>query len=62
MSRTRISVTGQLYSLLCVSSNGSFYFMTANHVCSGLTDFANTDLTSTAAPGDRPRSAPAALE
>jgi hypothetical protein len=52
VSRTRISVTGQLYSLLCVSSNGALYFVTANDACDGLLDFANTDLSAVAPPND----------
>src|SRR5688500_16803503 len=43
---------GQLYSLLCVSSNGALYFVTANDACDDLLDFANTDLSAVAPPND----------
>jgi hypothetical protein len=43
---------GKLYNLLCVSSNGALYFVTANAACDGLLDFANTDLSAVAPPND----------
>ena len=48
------SFYGQARSLVCVSSNGALYFIGTLADCSGLIDFANTDLSSTAPPGDRP--------
>ena len=45
---------GQARSLACVSSNGAMYFISNLAECSGVNDFANTDLSSTAPPGNRP--------
>jgi hypothetical protein len=48
---------GVSYSYVCVSSNGLAYFVTGAGGCppvNPLVDFANTDLTATAAPGDAP--------
>src|SRR5262245_50188794 len=45
---------GQSYTLLCVSSNGALYFVTSDSACTGILDFANTDLSSVAPPGDLP--------
>ncbi len=45
---------GTSYTQVCVSSNGALYFVTATGACSGIADFANTDLTITAVPGDLP--------
>lgn len=41
-------------ALLCVSSNGAAYFIADIGDCAGVVDFANTDLSTTAPPGDRP--------
>jgi len=52
---------GQSYTMVCVSSNGLAYFVTSSAFCgsaSQIVDFANTDLTSTAVPGDLPAIAP----
>jgi hypothetical protein len=48
------SFYGQAYNLVCISSNGALYFVTSEISCSSVADFSNTDLTSVAAPGDRP--------
>ena len=45
---------GNSYTLLCVSSNGVASFVTAAAACTAQNDFANTDLTATAPPGDLP--------
>jgi hypothetical protein len=45
---------GQTYPFVCVSSNGVVYFVASEDACTGLVDFANTDLSSVAPPGDRP--------
>jgi hypothetical protein len=45
---------GHGYTVLCVSSNGALYFPSSPGMCSGIVDFANTDLTTTATPGDTP--------
>jgi hypothetical protein len=45
---------GQTYPFVCVSSNGALYFAAADSDCTGILDFANTDLSSVAPPGDRP--------
>ena len=45
---------GQTYPFVCVSANGALYFVTADSECTGILDFANTDLGSVAPPGDRP--------
>jgi hypothetical protein len=45
---------GQVYPFVCVSSNGALYFTAADSDCTGILDFANTDLSSVAPPGDRP--------
>ena len=45
---------GQTYPFVCVSSNGALYFATADSDCTGILDFANTDLSSVTPPGDRP--------
>ena len=45
---------GQPYSLLCVSTNGALYFVTAEAACTGLLDFANVDLSAVAPPNDPP--------
>jgi len=44
---------GEARTLLCVSSNGAVYFVGAVDDCAGIVDFANTDLSTTVAPGDR---------
>ena len=53
---------GQSYTMLCVSSNGVAYFVSGGSTfCGSATqtaDFANTDLSSTAVPGDLPAIAP----
>lgn len=53
---------GQSYTMICVSPNGLAYFVNSGSTfCasqSQLGDFANTDLTSTAVPGDLPAIAP----
>jgi hypothetical protein len=41
-------------TLLCVSSNGAAYFVADVPACAGIVDFANTDLSVTASPGDTP--------
>jgi hypothetical protein len=45
---------GQAYTMVCVSSNGAMYFILSASSCSGINDFANTDLTTTATPGGLP--------
>lgn len=44
---------GQTYSLVCVSSNGALYFITAAASCSGVNDIGNVDLALTT-PNDWP--------
>jgi hypothetical protein len=48
------SFYGAPRSLLCVSANGAAYFVGDLAACSGIVDFANTDLSSTNPPGDTP--------
>jgi hypothetical protein len=45
---------GQGYNLVCVSSNGAMYFVTSDAACTGLNDFANTDLSVVGPPRDHP--------
>jgi hypothetical protein len=45
---------GQPFTLVCVSSNGALYFVTSAAACTGLTDFANTDISATSTPNDLP--------
>lgn len=45
---------GVSYTLACVSANGLVYFVTSVSACNNVIDFANTDLTTTAPPGDLP--------
>src|SRR5690242_13137293 len=45
---------GQNYTLVCVSSNGLMTFVASAAACTPGIDFANTDLTATAPPGDSP--------
>lgn len=45
---------GQARTLLCVSTNGAAYFVANASACNGVVDFANTDLSTTAPPGDLP--------
>jgi hypothetical protein len=45
---------GQNYTLLCVSTNGALYFVPSLAQCSGVNDFANSDLTSSAPENDPP--------
>lgn len=45
---------GTTYTSLCASTNGAAYFSTMPGACTPVADFANTDLSSTPAPGDRP--------
>jgi hypothetical protein len=45
---------GNSYTLLCVSSNGLISFVASAAACTAQTDFANTDLTATAPPGNLP--------
>jgi hypothetical protein len=45
---------GASYPMVCVSANGAAYFINALAECGSTYDFANTDLSSTAPPGDRP--------
>jgi hypothetical protein len=49
---------GQAYSTVCVSTNGALYFVPSAGACTGTIDFANTDLTGTAAPNDWPAALP----
>ncbi len=49
---------GQPYTLVCVSSNGILYFISNASACSGLVDFVNTDITTTATPGNLPAAMP----
>lgn len=52
---------GRSYTMVCVSSNGLLYFVNNAAACTQQTfqgDFANTDLTSSAVPGDLPAVAP----
>jgi hypothetical protein len=48
------SFYGQPYSMVCVSTNGALYFITAAEQCAGLNDFVGTDLSSVTPVGDRP--------
>ena len=48
------SFYGAPRTLLCVSANGAAYFVADLGACSGIVDFANTDLSSTNTPGDTP--------
>jgi hypothetical protein len=43
---------GRPYTTVCASANGALYFVTGASACSGFTDFANIDLTTTATPND----------
>src|SRR4051812_11693839 len=43
---------GHPYTTVCASANGALYFVAGASACSGFSDFANTDLTSTATPND----------
>jgi len=46
---------GQFYTLACVSTNGALYFVPSEAACSAFEgDFANTDISATAVPHDRP--------
>jgi len=45
---------GQSYTLACASANGVIYFVTTAQACVPQVDFANTDLSSTAPPGNLP--------
>jgi len=49
---------GQNYTLLCASSNGLVTFVATAAQCAPAVDFANTDITSTAPPGDTPAAMP----
>jgi hypothetical protein len=49
---------GQSYTLVCASSNGALYFITAASACAAFSDFGNVDLSSTATPGDLPAALP----
>ena len=50
---------GQLYSSVCVSTNGALYFVPSAAACSGFdADFANTDVTAAPVPNDRPAALP----
>jgi len=43
---------GHAYTTVCASANGALYFVASASACSGVTDFANVDLTTTATPND----------
>jgi hypothetical protein len=45
---------GTTYSNLCVSTNGAAYFSNTAGSCPAIADFANTDLSNTPTPGDKP--------
>ena len=45
---------GQPYTVTCVSTTGSRYFVAAAAACSGFTDFANADLSAASVPNDLP--------
>ncbi|MCX6629655.1 MAG: hypothetical protein NTW28_18715 [Candidatus Solibacter sp.] len=45
---------GKSYTLVCTSANGLLTFVTSAAECAPSVDFANTDVTSTALPGDAP--------
>ena len=45
---------GHSYTMVCVSDNGLLYFVSAANACVPMGDFANTDLSVTAVPGDLP--------
>ncbi len=45
---------GKSYTLACASANGVLSFVTSAAGCTATVDFANTDLTATAPPGDLP--------
>ena len=49
---------GKSYTQICVSDNGLFYFIANAAACVPSTDFANSDLSSSAVPGDLPAIAP----
>jgi hypothetical protein len=49
---------GRSYTMVCASSNGLLTFVTAASGCIKRVDFANTDLSNTAPPGDLPTVAP----
>jgi hypothetical protein len=49
---------GQVYTLVCVSSNGALYFVASANACGGFTDFANVDLTTASTPNDLPAALP----
>ncbi|HXA49456.1 MAG TPA: hypothetical protein VNV86_04090, partial [Candidatus Acidoferrum sp.] len=48
------SFYGRTFTLLCAGSNGLVTFVTSAAACTAGADFANTDLTSSATPGDTP--------
>jgi hypothetical protein len=43
---------GRPYTTICASANGALYFVAGASACSGFSDFANIDLSSTATPND----------
>jgi len=45
---------GHGYSTVCVSTNGALYLVGDVSSCAGISDFANTDLATTATPNDLP--------
>src|SRR5262249_46926448 len=49
---------GSTYTLLCVSSNGIASFVTSQAGCTAQADFANSDLSASAPPGNLPSLAP----
>jgi MBG domain-containing protein len=47
-----VSFYGHAYPVVCVSTNGALYLVSVSTACQGITDFANTDLETTAPPTD----------
>jgi hypothetical protein len=45
---------GTAYTVVCVSTNGAFYFVPSASACTGIDDFGNVDITSAPTPGDLP--------
>jgi Dockerin type I domain len=49
---------GVAYTIVCASSNGALYFVTAAPACNGFSDFANVDLSTATTPNDLPAALP----
>jgi hypothetical protein len=49
---------GTPYTVVCVSANGALYFVPGADACSGINDFGNVDITTTATPKELPAALP----